>query len=107
MDRLDLQRMLEDISGLATDQFGNPAVYFQPPANVLMVYPAIRYERSNIGNVSADNDIYRQSHHYQITVIDKNPDSDIVDSVSKIPKIRFVRHYTSNNLNHDVFELYY
>lgn len=106
MDRLDLQRMLEDISGLATDQFGNPAVYFQPPSNVRMSYPAIRYERSNIDNRTADNNTYTQHYQYQITVIDANPDSEVLKEVALIPNIVYNRHFTANGLNHDVFELY-
>lgn len=100
MTRIELGQYLRQVSGL------NETVYFQPPPSSKMSYPAIVYIRSDIRNVSADNDIYKQTHHYTIMVIDKNPDSAIVESVSKIPKIRFNRHYTADNLNHDVFELY-
>ena len=99
-DRTDLQQMLETVLGSAN-------VYFQPPESFRMTYPAIRYERDDIRNYPADNSVYGQSHHYKITVIDKNPDSAIVDALSRVPKMRFVTHYTSDNLNHDVFEYYY
>ena len=84
-----------------------PNVYFQPPPSVQMVYPAIRYERTRIDNTSADNIPYIQDVGYLVTVIDKNPDSQIVSDVSKLPKCRFNRHYTADNLNHDVFLIYY
>ena len=86
---------------------GSRNVYFQPPANVRMVYPAIVYSRNDIRNTFADNSTYIQSYSYEVIVIDKNPDSGIVDRIASLPMCRFNRHYTSDNLNHDVFTLYY
>ena len=82
-------------------------VYYQPPSTVKMKYPAIVYAREDIDNVFADDSVYAQSHSYQITVIDENPDSEIVMAVSKLPRCRFNRHFTSENLNHDTFILIY
>ena len=82
-------------------------VYFQPPASVKMQYPAIVYERSDIQNTPANNGVYLQSLQYQVTVIDKNPDSEIVAGVSKLPRCSFDTHFTADNLNHDVFTLYF
>lgn len=98
--RLELHEILCDI-------LGSRNVYFQPPASVKMQYPAIVYSRETIRNEFADNSVYRQGTAYQVTVIDKNPDSEIVYRVSKLPTCRFNRHFTSDNLNHDVFVLYY
>lgn len=98
--REELHQVLKDILGSAN-------VYYQPPENIKMNYPAIVYARSDIRNDFADNGVYRQSHSYAVTVIDKNPDSEIVEKVSALPMCRFNRHFTSENLNHDVFTLYY
>lgn len=81
-------------------------VYYQPPASVKMTYPAIRYERNRIDIVSADNISYLRNTGYMVTVITKDPDSPIVEEVSKFPKTIFNRHYTADNLNHDVFIIY-
>lgn len=86
---------------------GSRNVYFQPPENVRLKYPCIVYERSDIRNSNAENDVYRQTFHYMITVIDPDPDSIIVNSLSKQPKIRFNRHFVMDGLNHDVFSIYY
>ena len=86
---------------------GSKHVYFQPPSSVKMVYPAIVYSRSNIDNMSANNSVYMQSYFYELTVIDSDPDSEIVKQISKLPTCRFNRHFTSDNLNHDVFTLFY
>lgn len=99
-DRLELHELL---CGL----LGNRNVYFQPPSSVQMKYPAIVYSRDDIENTFADNTVYTQNYAYQITVIDKNPDSEIVGKVSMLPACRFERHFTADNLNHDVFKLYF
>lgn len=96
-----------ELHELLCDILGNRNVYFQPPENVRLKYPCIVYERSDIRNRNADNNTYRQTFHYLITVIDPNPDSDIVNSLSKQSKVRFNRHFVSDGLNHDVFSIYY
>lgn len=82
-------------------------VYYQPPESVRMTYPAIVYERRLIDNIHANDNVYGQKKSYEVTVIDKNPDSMIVDRVSKLPYCSHNRHYTADNLNHDVFIIYY
>ena len=98
--RLELHAILCEI-------LGSQNVYFQPPASVKMKYPAIRYSRSDIENTSADNVTYKQSHFYEVTVIDRDPDSEIVHKVSQLPMCIYDRHYASDNLNHDVFTICY
>ncbi len=89
------------------DILGSRNVYFQPPESLKLEYPAIIYSRSDIDNRFADNNVYLQDHRYQIIVVDKDPDSTIVDAMSKFPTARFDRHYTADNLNHDVFTVFY
>lgn len=98
--RLELQTLLENT-------LGSRNVYYQPPASVQMKYPAIVYSRNDIENAFADNSVYAQNHAYLVTVIDRNPDSEIVEKVSRLPMCAFDRHYVVDNLNHDVFTLYY
>lgn len=92
---------------LLCEVLGSRNVYFQPPASIQMNYPAIRYSRYDIENSSADNIPYKQDHFYQLIVIDPDPDSEIVHKVSQLPACVYDRHYTSDNLNHDVFTIYY
>lgn len=99
-NRVDLQTVFENL-------LGSRNVYFQPPESIEMHYPAIVYSRSDIKNKFADDSIYMQSHVYMVTVIDKDPDSEIVEKVSELPACKFNRHFTSDNLNHDVFTLKY
>ena len=97
--RLELHELLCEV-------LGSRNVYFQPPESVKMKYPAIIYSRNRIENTSADNITYNQSVSYVITVVDRDPDSEIVERVSKIPHIMYDRSYVADNLNHDVFTLF-
>lgn len=86
---------------------GSRNAYFQPPETIKMVYPAIVYERSKIDTRFANDKPYTNLKEYTVTIIDKNPDSAIPDKLALLPACRFDRHYTVDNLNHDVFRIYY
>lgn len=81
-------------------------VYYQPPQNITMKYPAIVYGRSEIENRTANNGVYNQSLFYEVTVIDYDPDSEIVEALSKFVNCRHSSHYVSDGLNHDRFTIY-
>lgn len=83
-----------------------PNVYFQPPESMRMKYPCILYELTSIDTKFADNNPYVRKKRYKVTVIDKNPDSDIPDKIGGLPMTIFDRHYTSDNLHHFVFNIY-
>lgn len=99
-DREELQYILEDV-------LGNTRVYFQPPANVRMSYPAIVYSLDNIDDLHANDNKYLRNKSYQVTVIDKDPDSEIAERLSELQFCSFERAYTSDNLNHFVFRIFY
>ena len=98
--RLALHEVLCDILGARN-------VYFQPPETVKMTYPAIVYGLENIKNLFADDGIHFSKRQYQVTVIDKDPDSEITEKIVLLPLCRFSRHFEKDNLNHDVFTLYF
>lgn len=96
--RTELQAILEDIC---------PNTYFQPPENIKLTYPCIIYRRSNGNTRFANNKVYNFIKSYTITVIDKNPDSEIVDKVAHLDTATLDRHYKFDNLNHDVFNIFF
>lgn len=99
--RLELQSKLEIL-------LGTENVYFQPPATVRLVYPCIIYNRSNIKVEHADNMPYTMKKRYTVTVIDRNPDSVIGESILQtLPLCNYDRAYAADNLNHDVLTVYY
>lgn len=98
--RLQLQVVLEGI-------LGSRNVYFQPPNNLAINYPCIVYERDYEDVDYANNALYRHMKRYLVTVIVRDPDSDLPDKVRMLPLCRFSRHFVSDNLHHDAFNLYY
>ncbi len=98
--RLELDQILRDILGSAN-------VYFQPPESVKMDYPAIVYQRDYATTQFADDQPWRTTKRYMITVIDKNPDSAIPDKVAELPMCSFSRHFTADNLNHDSYTIFF
>ena len=98
--RSDLQDILKAL-------LGSDNVYYQPPSNVQMVYPCIVYKRDNQDVKYADDGVYFKKKRYQVTVIDRDPDSIIPDKISELPLCSYDRFYTADNLNHDVFKLFF
>lgn len=104
--RLQLQTLLENLMKEVT---GNTKanVYFQPPENLKLEYPAIVYNRDRVNTEHAGNFPYLQTKRYAVTVIDRDPDSLIPDAIAKLPMCSFSRHFKADNLNHDVYSLYF
>lgn len=98
--RLDLQIILEVL-------LGNTNVYFQPPNNVKMLYPSIVYQRDQYDVRHADDKVYRRQTRYQVTVIDRDPDSPVPDRIADLPLCSFDRFFIADNLNHSVFNLFF
>ncbi len=98
--RLELQELLVSL-------LGSSHVYFQPPATMHMQYPCIIYERDSVNTRYADNKPYKNKKRYQVTVVDPNPDSDIPDKIAALPLSSFDRFYAADNLNHDVYNLFF
>lgn len=98
--RMDLQAKLEEI-------LGSRNVYYEPPESLKIKYPCIIYKRDAKNTRYADDQIYKSVNGYQVTVIDKASDSEILDRMETLPMCRWNRHFASDNLNHDVFTLYF
>ena len=98
--RLDLHEILCGV-------LNSRSCYFQPPSSVRMQYPAIRYSIKDVEKRSADDIAYRKLPCYELILIDKNPDSEFIKKLLDLPYCSYDRHYESDNLNHDVFTLYF
>jgi len=82
-------------------------VYFQPPANIHLIYPCIIYKRDFADTKFADDIPYNHRLRYMVTVVDRDPDSDIPGKVASIPMSLFNRFYTADDLNHDVYTVFF
>ena len=97
-ERLTLHQLLETFT---------ENVYFQPPFNIELKYPCIIYKRDFADTKFADDKPYNHTKRYVITVIDPDPDSEIPNKVASMPMSLFNRFYTADNLNHDVYNVYF
>lgn len=82
-------------------------VYFQPPTDGQMAFPCIVYKRAKGDSRFADNSLYLNHKRYTVTVIDEDPDSPIPDAVAALPMSTFSTFYVADNLNHDVFDIFF
>ena len=97
----------EELHEKLVDILGSRNVYFQPPETIKLKYPCIIYERTYIRTTKADNIDFFKNKEYMVTVIDKDPDSEIPEKLLALPYCSFNRHFVVDNLNHDIFTLYY
>ena len=92
---------------LLVSLLGTRNVYFQPPESIKLSYPCIVYKRSTGDTQFANDTPYTFRVRYQITYIDKKPDSEMIEKLANLPMCTYDRHFTSDNLNHDIFNIYY
>lgn len=99
--RAELHALLESILGPEV------RVYFQPPANVHLRYPALVYERDSNSPRFADNLAYDRRWRYSLTYITKDPDDENVEKLLEIPFCSHGKHFVSDLLHHDTYTIYW
>lgn len=72
-----------------------------------MVYPCIVYTRDDTYKRHASNNPFMIEYRYEVTAIDKDPDSPIFRALELFPKCRINRVFKKEQLNHQVFNLYF
>lgn len=82
-------------------------VYFQPPESLKIVKNCIVYHRDYEKAFFAENLPYGRTKRYQITYISQDPDDSVKDGIEALPMCVFDRFFTANNLNHDVYKLFF
>ena len=100
VSRLALQNKLEELNN-------NKNVYFQPPENLKMNYPAIKYSLDKIDEKFANNRRYISIRRYSLIVISRKPDPEIINKLLDLPMCTFDRPYVSDNLYHYSFTIYW
>lgn len=96
-----------DLHSLLVDMLGSEHIYYQPPENLKLEYPAIVYSKSRIDKRSANDSAYKLNTRYELIVIDKRPDNPVIEKLLALPYCSYDRNYKSDNLNHDVLTIYY
>ena len=86
----------------------SPKVYFQPPSNIKLEYPCIIYHKSGKRTSYGNNNKYIGNQQYKLTVIDRDPDSEIADDIEQVfQHCAITGYYTMDNLNHTSLTLFY
>ena len=57
--------------------------------SIKMNYPAIVYSLDDVDKTYANDGVYLSNRRYAVTVIDKDPDTSLVQKVTNLPMSRF------------------
>ena len=86
---------------------GNENVYFDPPSNMLLSYPCIKYNREKIDVKRADNTVYIKRNKYSISVIGTRDTDKAVSELLCLPYCTYNREYTVGGLTHTVLTIFF
>lgn len=98
----DLHALLQELVG------SDVKVYFQPPENFKISYPCIVFDRTNALTDYADNNPYRITKRYTVTLMCKTSDNEeLLDKLLNLPMCTYDRQFINDNIVHDVFTIFY
>ena len=98
--RLEFHSILESLPGVVK------AWYQRPPKNNMNLDNCILYT-GKPGIRYADNHAYLKGTYYTVTFIHSDPDSETVDAILGLQYCSFDRHFISDDLHHDVFNIFF
>ena len=97
--RLELQAELEKFAS---------HVYFQPPSDLRMMFPCIVYSKKSNKVTRANNHSYNSRQEYQLTIIERDPDSDLADKVvSHFQYSSIGTYFVVDSLHQTTINLYF
>nr|DAE96127.1 MAG TPA: tail completion protein [Caudoviricetes sp.] len=99
-------RTYRDLLHLLQKAVAHNRVYFQPPENLKLGYPAVVFHLTKIKVDHADDIPYKGAREYMITLITKDPEPDALEEILKIPYTTLDSTYQSDGMNHFVFTTY-
>lgn len=80
-------------------------VYFQPPDKSQLVYPCIIYDLTDLPALHADNAVYILDKEYAVTIITRDPDSELPLNFVFQQKTKFDRVFKSDGLYHFIYTI--
>ena len=99
----EFRQLLIDLLGYETEH-----LYFQPTEATQMKYDAIVYRRYTFGVQWSDDQSHFIRDRYEVTVITRDPDSDLPREIQKHFKFcRPGKQFMADNLYHFPFTIYY
>ena len=97
----------EELDALLCEILGSDHVYYQPPENLKIVYPCIVYSLNTFLTRYANNNTYHRRRRYDLIYISREPDEEIVETLADLPYCSMDKVYTSDNLYHYPYTIYY
>lgn len=97
----------EELHTILCETLGSSHVYYQPPESLQISYPCIVYSRSKSFERHANNNAYHRRRSYKLTYITRVPDEEVVDRIADLPYCSMEEPYTSDNLYHYPYTMYY
>lgn len=86
---------------------GSSNVYFQPPENIKLKYPAIVYSTGSPSITYANNKVYSYLTNFVMTYIRKTSGDDLPETIVRhFQNCTEDRTFVSDNLYHTVFKLF-
>lgn len=107
MGQPQLQALLESFGATEEDPEAKANVYFQPPDDIEMAYPAIVYNLDFENVQHADNRPYARKKRWIVTLISRDPLDPMREKIADLPSCTFERAFPADGLNHQVFNLFY
>lgn len=98
--RIELQKLFEET-------IKSKNVYYNPPSNLKLKYSCLVYFLNPSEDMYADDLHYIRNKCYLATYITRDPDDPIIEELSNLPLCAFERAYSSDNLYHAVFKIYF
>lgn len=108
MDQFQTKRLQfhEELAKLSPA--AKPTLYFNPPANVRLTYPAVVYSFRGTNDTFSDGVRYLQFHIYEAVVITTDPDSELPFLVlNGFNYSRMGTPYVKDNLYHTPITINY
>lgn len=97
----------EELHNILKQLLESDNVYYKAPPTIQMKYTAIRYSKRRFDTKYANDKRYSNMTCYEIIVISKSPDHEVIEKLLELPYCSYDRQYISDNLYHDVLTLYY
>ena len=97
--RLALHQELADILGNASN------VYFMPPQEMLLRYPAIVYYAGGGSDSYADNVRFLPRTTFDVTLIEYDPLSDKVDAIRDLKHSSYMTSFKKDSLHQHKFKI--
>lgn len=97
----------EELDALLCEKLDSEYVYFQPPEDMKISYPCIVYSLNGHFDRRADNDNYHRRREYSLVYITRDPDDEMIEKLADLPYCSMGRPYSSDNLHHYPYTIYY